>query len=332
MQIEGGKFVITGGVSLIGSHIAEELLKAGAKEVLLFDNYSLGSTEMIGELMKEPRVKVVRGDILRVNEMYDAFQGASGVFAAAAFLTLPLSENPPLGLAVNVQGHANLLEACRYAKVGKVIFSSSVAIYGDPGADPVAEDSPLRLASFSPAAALYSATKIIGENLGKLYSQRHGIQFVSLRYSTVYGERQHYRGVNALYIMQNYDRIQRGERPTVPDDGREVHDYIHVSDVAAANVAAMASDVTGESINVCTGVATTLNDVVATLLKVMGSTLEPERRTDPKALRASTATQMDFDRSKAERMLGWTPKVDLAEGIRRLVAWRAAQDAPRRAA
>lgn len=331
MKIEGGKFVVPGGVSLIGSHIAEQLLEAGAREVVLFDNYSLGSTDMIGELMADPRVKVVRGDILRVNEMYDAFQGATGVFAAAAFLTLPLSENPPLGLAVNVQGHANLLEACRYAGVRKVVFSSSVAIYGDPGAEPVAEDSALRLASFSPAAALYSATKIIGENLGKLYSQRHGIQFVSLRYSTVYGERQHYRGVNALYIMQNYDRIVRGERPTVPDDGREVHDYIHVADVAAANVAAMASDATGESFNICTGVATTLNDVVATLLRVMGSTLEAERRTDPKALRASTATQMDFDRSKAERVLGWTPKVDLAEGIGRLVAWRKAQDARRAA-
>jgi len=332
MNIAGGKFVITGGVSLIGSHIAEHLLAAGAKEVVLFDNYSLGSTEMIGELVNDPRIKVTRGDILRVNEMFDAFQGASGVFAAAAFLTLPLSENPPLGLAVNVQGHVNLLEACRMARVGKVIFSSSVAIYGDPGAEPVAEDSALRLASFSPAAALYSATKIIGENLGKLYSQRHGVQFVSLRYSTVYGERQHYRGVNALYIMQNYDRIARGERPTVPDDGREVHDYIHVSDVAAANVAAMASEVTGESFNICTGVATTLNDVVATLLKVMDSKLEPEHRTDPKALRASTATQMDFDRSKAGRMLGWNPKVDLATGIARLVAWRKQQDAQRRAA
>lgn len=332
MKIEANKFVITGGVSLIGSHIAEDLLAAGAKEVVLFDNYSLGNAEMIGDLVKDPRVKVVRGDILRVNEMYDAFHGAAGVFAAAAFLTLPLSENPPLGLAVNVQGHVNLLEACRMAGVKKVIFSSSVAIYGDPGADAVAEDSPFRLASFSAPAALYSATKIVGENLGKLYSQRHGIQFVSLRYSTVYGERQHYRGVNALYIMQNYDRIVRGERPTIPEDGREVHDYIHVADVASANVAAMASEVTGESFNIATGKASTLNEVVATLVEVMGSKLEPEYRTDPKALRASTAMQMDFDRSKAERMLGWTPKVALREGITRLVAWRKQQDAQRRAA
>lgn len=326
MKIEDGKFVVTGGVSLIGSHIAEQLLAAGAREVVLFDNYSLGSADMIGDLLGNPKVRVVRGDILRVNEMYDAFQGASGVFAAAAFLTLPLSQNPPLGLAVNVQGHANLLEACRYAGAGKVVFSSSVAIYGDPGAETIREDSVLNLAPFSPAAALYSATKIIGENLGRLYHQKHGVQFVSLRYSTVYGERQHYRGVNALYIMENYDRIAKGVRPTIPEEGREVHDYIHVSDVAAANVAAMASEVSGESFNVCTGVATSLKDLVHTLLAVMGSKLEPEYKTDPKALRASTATHMDFSREKAEKQLGWKPQVDLAEGVRRLVAWRRQQD------
>jgi UDP-glucose 4-epimerase len=326
MKIEGGKFVVTGGVSLIGSHIAEQLLAAGAREVVLFDNYSLGTADLIGDLLGDKRVRIVRGDILRVNEMYDAFKGASGVFAAAAFLTLPLSQNPPLGLAVNVQGHANLLEACRYTGVGKVVFSSSVAIYGDPGAETIREDSALNLAPFSPAAALYSATKIIGENLGRLYHQKLGVQFVSLRYSTVYGERQHYRGVNALYIMENYDRIVKGERPTIPDDGREVHDYIHVSDVAAANVAAMASEVSGESINVCTGVATTLNDLVRTLLSVMGSKLEPEYRTDSKAVRASTATRMDFSITKAEKLLGWKPKVNLAEGVSRLVAWRRKQD------
>jgi UDP-glucose 4-epimerase len=326
MRIEGGKFVVTGGVSLIGSHIGEQLLAAGAREVVLFDNYSLGSTDMIGDLLRDPRVRVVRGDILRTHEMYDAFGGASGVFAAAGFLTLPMNENPQLGLAVNVQGHANLLEACRYAGVGKVVFSSSVAIYGNPGAEALAEDGVFNLAGFSPAAALYSATKIIGENLGRLYDAKHGIQSVSLRYSTVYGERQHYRGVNALYIMENYDRIARGERPTIPEDGREVHDYIHVGDVAAANLAAMASEVSAESFNVCTGVATSLTELVRTLLAVMGSSLEPEYVVRPGAFRASTATTMDFSRAKAETMLGWKPRVSLAEGIGRLVAWRRERD------
>ena len=124
---------------------------------------------------------------------------------------------------------------------------------------------------------------MIGENLCRLYSAKHGIQAIALRYATVYGERQHYRGVNALYIMENYDRIMRGEAPVIPDDGSEVHDYIHVADVARANVMAMASDVTGESFTVVSGVATDLNRVVALLLKITGSDLKPVYKTDDAA-------------------------------------------------
>src|SRR5690606_7396843 len=114
MEISGGRFVITGGVSLIGSHITEVLLERGAAQVTLFDNYSLSTPDTVGDLLKHPRIKVVRGDILRIGELYDAFDGAQGVFSVAAFLTLPLSQNPALGLTVNVQGQNNVLEACRY--------------------------------------------------------------------------------------------------------------------------------------------------------------------------------------------------------------------------
>jgi len=325
MKIEGGKFVITGGVSLIGSHITELLLARGAKKVVLFDNYSLSSPETVADLLHDKRIELIRGDILRINELYDACADVDGVFSIAAFLTLPLSQNPALGLSVNVQGQVNVLEACRYRGVKRVIFASSTAVYGEPLPGVMTEDTPFNFAPFSPAAALYSATKLIGENLLRLYHQKHGIQTASLRFATVYGERQHYRGVNALYIMENYDRIKKGERPLIPDDGLEVHDFIHVSDVARANVDAMASEVSGESFNVVTGIATTLNDVVRVLLKVMNSELQPEYRNAPGQVRASTATALDFSRKKIGEMLGWEPKVNLEEGIRRLVNWLDAQ-------
>jgi UDP-glucose 4-epimerase len=325
MEIAGKTFVITGGVSLIGSHITERLLEKGAGRVVLFDNYSLSSPETVKDLLRDPRIKLVRGDILRMHELYDACAGVDGLFSVAAFLTLPLAENPGLGLAVNVQGQANVLEACRYQGVKRVIFSSSTAVYGEPIAGIMDEATPHNLAPFQPAAALYSASKIIGENLCRLYHQKHAISSLSLRYATVYGERQHYRGVNALYIMENYDRIVRGERPVIPDDGREVHDYIHVADVARANVMAMASEESGESLNVATGVATTLNDVVATLSRIMGSDLAPEYRTPASAVRASVGTHLSFSREKIKRVLGWEPQVSLEEGIGRLVRWRQAQ-------
>lgn len=328
MKIAGGKFVVTGGASLIGSHVAERLLGQGAREVVLLDNFALGSPDTVRSLLGDSRIKLVRGDILRINELYDAFEGCDGVFAIAGFLTLPLSQNPSLGLAVNVEGQVNIFEACRYRNVKKVVFSSSVAVYGDPAPGLIDEQAPSRLGTFQPAAALYACTKLVGENLCRLYSARHDIQAIALRYSTVYGERQHYRGVNALYIMENYDRIVRGEPPAITGDGSEVHDYIHVADVARANVMAMASDVTAESFNVATGTATSLNRLVEILLQVTGSGLKPVYQTGGSSVRSSVTDQLDFSRAKIEKMLGWVPEVSIEEGIRRLLEWRKAQDAP----
>lgn len=325
MNIKDGRFVITGGASLIGSHVADRLLAEGAAQVVLLDNFALGTPETVAHLQGDDRVKLVRGDILRINDLYDAFKGADGVFAIAGFLTLPLSQNPPLGLAVNVEGQVNTFEACRYAGVKKLVFSSSIAAYGEPGEGLIDESSPANLASFQPGAMLYSCTKLIGEALCKLYATKHGVQAVALRYSTVYGERQHYRGVNALYIVENYDRIMRGERPTVPGDGSEVHDYVHVADVARANVMAMASDVSGETFNVVTGEQTTVKRIVDILLDITGSTVEPLYAEAGGAVKSTSGSTLNLSRAKIGAMLDWEPQVGIDEGLRRLIAWRATQ-------
>lgn len=322
MKIADGRFVITGGASLIGSHVADRLLAEGAREVVLLDNFALGTPETVAHLSHDARVTLLRGDILRINELYDAFKGADGVFAIAGFLTLPLSQNPPLGLAVNVEGQVNTFEACRYAGVKKVVFSSSIAAYGEPEGDAVIDESfPANLASYQPGSMLYSCTKLIGEALCKLYSQKHGVDGVALRYATVYGERQHYRGVNALYIIQNYDKIMRGEPPVLPGDGSEVHDYIHVADVARANVMAMASEVTGEVFNIVTGAETTVRRIAEIVLDVTGSDLQPVYADDAGAVKATSSQSLKLSREKAGRMLGWEPQVSVEEGIRRLIDW-----------
>jgi UDP-glucose 4-epimerase len=323
MKIQGGKFLITGGASMIGAHITEQLLKAGARQIVLFDNYSLGTPEGIGDLAQHPQVKLVRGDILRTNELYDQLEGIDGVFAAAGFLTLPLSLNPSLGVAVNVQGMLSVFEACRYRNVGKVIFSSSIAVYGEPTADLIEETTPWTWSNLQPGAALYAASKIMGENFGKLYHDRHGVKSISLRYSSVYGERQHLRAVNSVYIVDTYDRLMRAERPIIPDDGQEVHDYIHVADVARANLMAMESDVSRESFNVATGTATTLNRLVEIVQKITGTNLQPEYKTPPGKIRAAVSTKLDFSVEKIARMIGWKAEISIEEGIRRTLAWRA---------
>ena len=104
MDIAGGRFVVTGGASLIGSHLTEQLLETGAAAVILFDNYALGSPEVAASLAQDQRVTTVRGDITRLPELLDALDQVDGVFALAGFLTLPLSQNPGLGLDVNLLG------------------------------------------------------------------------------------------------------------------------------------------------------------------------------------------------------------------------------------
>ena len=325
MKIENGRFVITGGASLIGSHVADRLLAEGASKVVLLDNFALGTPQAVAHLQDDSRVELVRGDILRVSELFDAFDGADGVFAIAGFLTLPLTQNPPLGLAVNVDGMVNVFEACRYRGVKKVVFSSSIAAIGEPGPDPITEETHSNLAAFQAGTKLYACSKLIGEALCQLYSAKHGVDGIALRYATVYGERQHYRGVNALYIIENYDRIMRGERPQITGDGSEVHDYVHVADVARANVMAMASEVTGEIFNVGSGVATDIKRLASILLDITGSDLKPEYVSGSGAVKSTSGSTLEFNVEKIERMIGWKPEVGIEEGIRRLIDWRKAQ-------
>ncbi|MCB2077270.1 MAG: NAD-dependent epimerase/dehydratase family protein [Novosphingobium sp.] len=325
MDIANGRFVITGGASLIGSHVADALLADGAREVILLDNFSLGTPQAVAHLEDDDRVRLVRGDILRVGELFDAFEGADGVFAIAGFLTLPLTQNPPLGLAVNVNGMVNVFEACRFAGVKKVVFSSSLAAIGEPGPEPITEESHSNLAAFQAGTKLYACSKLIGEALCQLYGAKHGVDGVALRYATVYGERQHYRGVNALYIIDNYERIARGERPRITGDGSEVHDYVHVADVARANVMAMASDVAGEVFNIGSGVSTDLNRLVDLIVKITGTDLEPEYVEAKGAVKSTSSSTIDFRIEKARDMLGWEPQVDIEAGLRRLIEWRKTQ-------
>lgn len=326
MEIRGGRFLIAGGASQVGSHIADELLAGGASEVVLLDNYALGSPAIIAHLESDERVRQVRGDILRLNELLDAMEGIDGAFLLAAYLTDPLSKNPWVGLDVNVRGAQNVLEASRVRKVRKVVFSSSVAVYGKRREDLVTEENPFAFAGVSPPVALYAASKIMGEQLGYLYRQRYGLDFIALRYSSVYGPRQHTRAPNVLPIVEMYEQIRAGRRPVITGDGTLVYDHVYVSDVARANVMAMGSDISGEAFTIASGHAHSLNEIARTLLAISGTDLEPEYRAAPGSSLLPTSTELHFSREKAERVLGWTPQVSLEEGIRRYIAWRESQE------
>ncbi|MBR0642020.1 NAD-dependent epimerase/dehydratase family protein [Plastoroseomonas hellenica] len=322
MDVAGKIYLITGGASLIGSHLTDALLAAGASEVRLLDNFSLGTPDTIAHLLDDTRVTLIRGDILRLPELLEAAQDADGIFALAGFLTIPMFANPSLGVQVNTVGLLNTLETARFAKVRRVVFSSSVAAYGNAEAEVLTEDAPTVTASLSPVTAVYGVSKLFGESLCRLYAQKFGLEFNALRFASVYGERQHARAVNANFIAETYECVRRGERPIIIGDGREVHDYTHVTDIAAGCLAAMASEKSGAVMNLATGVDSTLTDVVQAVLRICGSDLQPEYRPDTRAVRSAGGTHLGFSRGRAEATIGWVPRINLEDGIRRYIAWR----------
>jgi UDP-glucose 4-epimerase len=318
-----GTYLITGGASLIGSHLADALLAAGVPEVRLFDNFSLGTPETIRHLAGDARVTLIRGDVLRLNELIDATRRVAGVFALAGFLTLPMSQNPALGVAVNTQGVVHTLEACRIAGARRIVFSSSVSAYGNAMAETIVEETPYVSAGLVPASAVYATTKLLGEALCAQYAQAYGLEFNVLRFSSVYGARQHGRAVNAVFMAEAYERVRRGERPVIVGDGTEVHDYIYVTDVADACVRAMLGPSHGQNMTIATGVDTTLTRVVEIILEAChAQDLTPEYREDRRAIRSAAVAHLGFSRARAERALGWVPTVRVEEGIRRYIAWR----------
>jgi UDP-glucose 4-epimerase len=181
--ISGAKFVVLGGASQVGSTIGEQLLGAGAREVVLLDNLRLGSAATFEPLLADARCRFVRGDMLRLNELVDAMEGADGVFQVAAYMASSIGQDPWAGMDVNIRGIQNALEACRYQRVKKIVLSSSVGVYGAPEDDPTDEDSPLRWQALPPSMTLYCASKVVAEGLAQLHRQRYGLDFVALRYT-----------------------------------------------------------------------------------------------------------------------------------------------------
>lgn len=324
VPVAGHKFIIVGGASLVGSATAAELLDAGASEVVLFDNFSMGSEQAIAHIKDNPRLKTVRGDVMRLPDLLRAMEGCDGALLLAAYMTLNMNNDPWGGLDVNIRGVQNALEAARANKVKKVVFASSNAVYGyGPGVKgDLVEDTPFHSVGAPPAAILYGATKIIGEQLCRDFKRRFGLDYVVLRYSTVYGERQHYRAANALYIIETWDKVKKGERPQVYGDGSETKHFVYVGDLARANRMAFEADATDVAVNTSGPKPVTTLELVTMVTKLAGSAIEPEFVGDtPGKVRLTSGGAFRIAHEQAFTAIGWKPQVEMEEGLSRLMAW-----------
>ena len=320
-KISGRSFLVTGGLSLIGYHLVEALQAEGAKDIVLLDNLSLGSQAQAELMAKRPGVQVVRGDITRLQDLIESMRDVDGVFALAGYLTLPLSAQPSIGVEVNVMGAHNTLEAARLLGRKKVVLASSISVYGSQRHGKVTEETPFGSYGLNPAFSTYAATKLVGEHLGRLYAQKYGLHACSARFSTVYGENQHSRGVNALYMLEALQAVSAGQAPTIVGTGEEAHDFVHASDIARGCIAIMLKGQPGAIFNIASGRSTSVNELASMVLEEYGSTLKPVYAQDYREAKSATHNTLNISIEHAQRELDWAPQVELREGIRRLRLW-----------
>lgn len=292
------KVIVTGGAGFIGSHIVDLLVERGY-EVHIIDNLSSGKKENINQKAIFHDV-----DIREYEKLLPVFENAKYIFHEAAIPQVQYSiENPIDTNDINVNGLLNVLEASRVNKVKKLIFASSSAVYGDQDKMPLVED--MNANPISP----YGAQKYIGEVYCKLYSEIYNLETGCLRYFNVYGKRQNHEGTYASVIAKFINLFKQGKKLTITGDGSQTRDFVHVSDVALANILAMESNLIekGEVINIGGKESVSVNDIA----KYIGGDIEYiEARVEPKNSQADT--------SLAKKVLNWEPIVNIHDGIKEL--------------
>jgi len=328
MDIKGKKLLVIGGGGLIGSHTVDKLLEQDVEEVVIYDNFARGRQENLAAALKDPRVSLyeVGGDILHTDILDSAVKGKDGVFHFAALWLLQCHDYPRSAFNVNVAGTFNVMDACIRNGVKRLVYSSSASVYGDAVTEPMEEDHPFNNQNF------YGATKICGEAMLRAYHHRYGLDYVGLRYMNVYGPRQDYHGAYIAVIMKMLDAIDRGDAPTILGDGSEAFDFVAVEDCAAANVCAMNAGATDRFYNVGTGIRTSLKELAEKLLNLTGC--NKEIMYAPRS-QATLVRNRIGSPVKARDEIAFSAAIDLDEGLRRLIEWRAdhkSEVAARRAA
>ena len=304
--------LVTGGAGFVGSHVVEQLLDRSVRQVVVLDDFVRGTRANLADASEDDRLRIVEGSITDRDCLGSLMQGCDYVFHLAALWLHECVHEPRRALEVNVGGTYNVVEAASAAGVRKVVYSSSASVYGDAVAIPMAEEHPFN------NRTMYGATKIAGEQFFRAFHEQSGLDWTGLRYMNIYGPRMDYLGTYVSVIMKVLDRIDAGERPIVFGDGSQTYDFVHVLDVARANILALESDATDELFNIGMGVSTTINELVALLLEITGSELEPEYRPEEQMF----VTHRVGSTEKAERLLGFTAHIPLEEGLRSVVEWR----------
>lgn len=305
--------VVTGGAGFIGSNVVDALVARG-DDVTVIDNLTTGRRENLEDAL-------ARGAVLHEADVRDSAVVLELMHAARPELVFHLAAQvdvrravtwPEEDAAVNVLGTIAVLEAARASGARRVINSSTGGgLYGDAKVLPTPEDDPIH------PLAPYGQAKLAAEGYCELYGRLHGLSTVSLRYGNVYGPRQDVHG-EAGVVAIFCGCLAEGRPPTVFGDGRQTRDWVEVQDVVGANLLAAESEVTGP-VNIGWGREISVVELLAALSEASHGAQFPEPVFA--AERPGEVRRSCLDASRARTELGWEPRVDLSEGLGRVLAW-----------
>lgn len=300
------KALVTGGVGFVGAHVVRLLLEAG-HGVAVLDDLSTGRPERVPPEVRLHRVAVE--DEAAVNRVL-AEERPQAVFHLAAQVDVQVALREPLrDLTVNGLGSVALLEACRRHGVEQVVYASSAAVYGEPERLPLDEGA--RCRPLSP----YGASKLAAEGYFWVYAQSLGLKATMLRFANVYGPGQEARAEGGV-VASFAARVAKGEPPRIFGSGEQTRDFVYVTDVARAVLAALEGP--GGLFNVGTGREASVLELARLFLEAAGLPgLEPVFE----EARPGEIERSALDPSQAQAVLGWRPQVDLPEGVARTLAW-----------
>lgn len=303
-------FLITGGAGFIGSNLAGELVRRG-EDVRILDDFSTGREDNIASF--RDKIEVIKGDVTDFRTAMKAADGIDCVFHLAAKASVELSIADPVGTSqVNINGTLNFLEAARRQSVGRFVFSSSAAVYGNLPELPKSEDSELQV--LSP----YAAAKLTSEHFCRMYGDLYGLETVSLRYFNVFGPNQDPQAEYSAVIPKFINAVLCGKQPAIFGDGKQSRDFVFVDNVVAANLlAAESRDAVGRTFNVACGRRFTLIDLLDVLTQIAGAKAEPRfEKEKPGDIRHSVA-----DVSRIKNQLDFDISVDFEEGLKRTMEY-----------
>lgn len=313
-DLKGKRVLVTGGAGFIGSHIVDLLCDEGCIEIVALDNMVRGRPENLKRASTRGPVRLVHGDIRDGKLLGPLVRAADIVFHQAALRITHCAAEPRLAMEVMVQATFDLLELCVQHNVEKVVAASSASVYGMAEEFPTTE----RQNPYD-NRTLYGAAKAFNEGLLRAFNDMHGLDYVAFRYFNVYGDRMDIHGRYTEVLIRWMERLEAGLPPIIFGDGQQTMDFVHVRDVARANILGARANSTDEVFNVASGAETSLLQLARTLSMVMGHRelvpeFAPERSVNPVPRRLAST-------GKSERLLGFRATVPLEQGLAELVKW-----------